>query len=445
MENGILVVHKHEVSPLSFISDCVNMFSAQAREGGVVISHCNNDVNQDIYSTIYSLTDDDIVFIDKFKMDQVLRNLISNALKFTPRGGSVTVTSSFIPDSVGLGGLEHSDDVSSDEIPAETEVSEFESPVSGPSSMFGGILNSPIIKERLNGGKRYNPTDSPVICKKNTSISTHGKLLIVVKDTGCGMLEEDYLRLFNEIVQFNPEVLQAGGGSGLGLWITKGIVDLHQGEIYVHSEGLGTGSSFTLKLPMERKLRVQKQLHEQEQEQSHEISINPSQEIVPGVILNSTVKNQNIVDLSLDMEEKKNSSCNFTKIENDDIIRKPVYHLLIVDDSSLNRKMLIKIFRIAGHTCDEAEDGVIAVSKVKEKMALSSIPYNAILMDFVMPNMDGPTATKQIRSFGYKAPIFGVTGNTLDSDINYFLESGANQVLAKPFDISVFNRAIIEI
>ena len=145
------------------------------------------------------------------------------------------------------------------------------------------------------------------------------------------------------------------------------------------------------------------------------------------------------------MGEKKVSSSNLTKIENDDIIQKPVYHLLIVDDSSLNRKMLIKIFRVAGHTCDEAEDGVIAISKVKEKMALSSIPYNAILMDFVMPNMYGPTATKQIRSFGYKAPIFGVTGNTLDSDINYFLESGANQVLAKPFDISVFNRAIIEI
>ena len=60
----------------------------------------------------------------------------------------------------------------------------------------------------------------------------------------------------------------------------------------------------------------------------------------------------------------------------------------------------------------------------------------------MMPNIDGPTATKEIRSLGYTAPIFGVTGNTLDSDIDYFLDSGANKVLAKPLDIDIFDMAI---
>ena len=59
-------------------------------------------------------------------------------------------------------------------------------------------------------------------------------------------------------------------------------------------------------------------------------------------------------------------------------------------------------------------------------------------MDFVMPNMDGPTATKAIRHLGYRGPIFGVTGNALDSDVNYFVRSGANGVLAKPFDFAAF-------
>ena len=59
-----------------------------------------------------------------------------------------------------------------------------------------------------------------------------------------------------------------------------------------------------------------------------------------------------------------------------------------------------------------------------------------------MPNMDGPTATKAIRHLGYRGPIFGVTGNALDSDVNYFVQSGANGVLAKPFDFAAFKELI---
>ena len=65
-----------------------------------------------------------------------------------------------------------------------------------------------------------------------------GKLVVVVKDNGAGISKENQKRLFTEIVQFNPEILQAGGGSGLGLWISKGIVDLHDGTIRVYSAGI---------------------------------------------------------------------------------------------------------------------------------------------------------------------------------------------------------------
>ena len=74
--------------------------------------------------------------------------------------------------------------------------------------------------------------------------------------------------------------------------------------------------------------------------------------------------------------------------------------ILIVDDSRLNRKMLCKVLRCKGHVCDEAEDGLQAIAKVQEKMKLSTEegkPYfDAILMDFVMPNMDGPTGTSHL-------------------------------------------------
>jgi CheY-like chemotaxis protein len=128
-----------------------------------------------------------------------------------------------------------------------------------------------------------------------------------------------------------------------------------------------------------------------------------------------------------------------------------VYDILVVDDSSLNRKMLCRLLRTAGYKCEEANDGQSAVEKVKARTESgagtgtgSKGYYDAILMDFVMPIMDGPTATQAIRGLGYSYPIFGVTGNALDSDINYFVKCGANAVLTKPFDFNRFKRLMKE-
>jgi DNA-binding response OmpR family regulator len=62
-----------------------------------------------------------------------------------------------------------------------------------------------------------------------------------------------------------------------------------------------------------------------------------------------------------------------------------------------------------------------------------------------MPVKDGPTATAELRAMGYNGPIFGVTGNGLTSDMDYFLSSGADKVLLKPLDMSAFKAAMKEI
>lgn len=227
-----------------------------------------------------------------------------------------------------------------------------------------------------------------------------GKLIVSVTDTGAGISPQNQNRLFKEIVQFNPEKLQSGGGSGLGLWISGGIISLHDGEISVYSEGEGMGSSFTLELPMVR-----------------------SPPKPPPSSIKST--NSNIAFLGSSTKSRSLPTLPKTPMDSvarsaptpppDVVIASPTYTLLVVDDSRLNRKMLLKCLRADGHTCSEAADGLEAIVMVKEKIDCANggqgKPFDAILMDFIMPNMDGPTATKEIRALGYTAPIFGVTGN----------------------------------
>jgi len=109
--------------------------------------------------------------------------------------------------------------------------------------------------------------------------------------------------------------------------------------------------------------------------------------------------------------------------------------VLIVDDVKSNRKLLLYHVKSLFKEFDEAVDGAVAVDKVHQAME-EGRPFDVILMDFIMPNMDGPTAAAEIRRLGYRGAIFGVTGNALQRDIDLFLESGANRVYLKPLDVA---------
>jgi signal transduction histidine kinase len=116
--------------------------------------------------------DDVLVSIDATKFSQVIRNLLSNALKFTPKGGKVTVTCSTIP-------MNHKDfSVHFAEVPSG-------------------------IKERY---------------ELNSLSNLHGFVRIHVHDTGVGISSANQIQMFKEFTQFNPDKLQNGQGSGLGLW-----------------------------------------------------------------------------------------------------------------------------------------------------------------------------------------------------------------------------------
>jgi signal transduction histidine kinase len=417
LESGILELHKESIVVDSFLKDCVTMFSAQARECGVIMTMITDATDNDIEVTSddnnilsTSLLPTDSIFADKFKMDQVIRNLMSNALKFTPRGGHVTVKATFVHDTSPRISLERG--------------------TMSPCRVTTGISVIKVSKkkaESMSSRYRRHPTVAVTYPEPDPlllSDPVRGKLVVDVTDTGAGISRENQKRLFTEIVQFSPEKLQAGGGSGLGLWITQEILNLHDGSISVSSEGEGMGSSFTIEMPMLRWCAAQSVVAP---------ARTPSFILPPLKTYNTsdeTVSGCDDIELiggSASSETKMSRTIqqNHAQAQAQAQAQRQVqgqgqghgnsFDLLIVDDSRLCRKMLLKCLRADGHTCFEAEDGLEAIAMVKERIGHArgghGRPFDAVLMDFVMPNMDGPTATKEIRALGYKAPIFGVTGN----------------------------------
>lgn len=133
------------------------------------------------------------------------------------------------------------------------------------------------------------------------------------------------------------------------------------------------------------------------------------------------------------------------------VSRKTGRRVLVVDDVSSNRKLVIRLLLRSGvESCEQAADGQEALAAYKKaRMAQclnntrnsfesvsSSVtvdePFDAILMDCEMPVMNGPTATKQLREMGCRAPIVGISGNVMPADVQMFMLHGADAVLPKP-------------
>lgn len=117
---------------------------------------------------------------------------------------------------------------------------------------------------------------------------------------------------------------------------------------------------------------------------------------------------------------------------------------LVVDDVSSNRKILARMFTKMGHHVVEAIDGLQAVEQYSLDLEKGN-SFHAVFMDFVMPNMDGPSATSSLRRLGYMGPIYGVTGNVLEADVKHFLSSGATRVVHKPIKTDTVGKLLSEI
>lgn len=296
----------------AFLQDFENLYGEQAKSKGIS------------YETVLASDLEVQIIGDSLRLNQVLSNLLSNALKFTPAKG--------------------------------------------------------IIKLRVS---------------KTGEDQENVYLRFEVIDTGCGIAEENYDKIFESFEQENVDVTYKYGGTGLGLSIVKRFTQLMGGGIHVTSVQ-GSGSTFTVDLPFGK------------------------------------IKESGKPTRFSDIDGRSDLARDCYVIDYDFKGKR----ILLVEDNELNREIAEELIGATGASVESAEDGVQAVKKFKES---AEGYYDLILMDVQMPHMDGYEATRCIRALGcsdaQKVPIFAMTANAFAEDVQKSREAGMNAHISKPLNI----------
>jgi len=313
-ESGKIKLINHHFRPLVMLDNVIDMLSILA-------------VNKEVsLSRQLELAPGLILNGDDFRLKQVVLNLLTNAIKFTPAGGKISI---------------HAE---------------------------------------------YLKTD------KNST----GIFKIVVKDSGIGIAQDDLKKIFEDFTQIEtPSDVPRQTGTGLGLPITKRIIDLFDGKIDVKSE-VGKGSVFSVEIPL------------------------------------TSVESEKIVI------DEPGEVCGIGSILKDK-------RILMVDDIKINLLLLSRIMDKNGVRYDLASDGEEAFK------LFQSTSYDLIITDVQMPKMDGLELTKRVRNevdrIKADVPVIGYTGSASLEERSKYLDYGMNDLLDKPFTendlVEVLGRVIL--
>ena len=283
---------------------------------------------QDFYIDTQDVLHEDII-TDKLRLTQVLLNIISNAVKYTPVGGMVNIRVSEKP------------------------------------------------------------------CRREG----YTTLIFSVKDNGIGMSPEFCKQVFDSFSREYTVTENGIGGTGLGMAITKNIVDMMGGTITVESEA-GKGTEFTVVLECETS------------------GVTVKREPIPEQ--RAFIRNEN---QKLQVEGQRSYAGK---------------KILLVEDNELNREIATAIMEEIGLNVDIAEDGTDAVTIMSSERGSK---YDLIFMDIQMPKMDGYTATREIRTLNNpkcaNIPIIAMTANAFEEDRKKAIKAGMNGHIAKPISSEV--------
>ncbi|MBF0443945.1 MAG: response regulator [Magnetococcales bacterium] len=228
--------------------------------------------------------------------------------------------------------------------------------------------------------------------KITLEVKSHFKdrILFVVRDTGIGISHKKLNSIFQPFTQADNSITRRFGGSGLGLSICNHLVEKMGGTIQVESEvGKGSSFSFTARLP-------------------------------------KSVGNLADITLTQVIRQKSRNSSETKKATQESAM-----HILLVDDADDNILVIKAFLKTTPHTLQITKNGKQAVE------AFAKGSFNMIMMDMMMPIMDGYEATRRIRALEKKTnrpavPIVALTANAMKEDLEKTIEAGCDMYLSKP-------------
>ena len=315
IESGKMDLEMVAVDLKKVLSEVKDMFATQMEQKNITFSVNSSQIRNSR------------VLCDKNRLNRVLLNLISNAYKFTPEGGTV---------SVNVWQIESED-------------------------------------------------------------KSKGQYELRVSDSGIGMTEEFAAKVFEAFERERTSTASGIQGTGLGMAITKSIIDLMGGSIKVYTAP-NKGTEFVVRIAFD--------LQEDFEDNTQTEEISEDKE-------NKENKDKN---LSVDFSEMR---------------------VLLVEDMAINREIATMLLKNLGFTIESAENGQIAVD-----MVAKSEPgyYDVVLMDIQMPVMDGYDAARGIRKLENEElaqiPIVAMTANAFAEDVKKAHDAGMNGHIAKPIDIN---------
>ncbi|KAL6252948.1 hypothetical protein RBB50_000667 [Rhinocladiella similis] len=381
LDSAMMAVSPADTQPMSVMHKVLKMFEAELKTNDIKL-----DVNID---TSYTDLHVEWVRLDPHRLSQVLINLMTNAIKFT-----ATQENRIVRMHVAA----------SDSRPSQED------------------------KWRLTYIPSATPKDKDVTASPEWGLGKPIYLHFAVQDTGRGLNDLEKKQLFQRFSQASPRTHVTYGGSGLGLFISRQLVELQGGEIGVASE-TGKGSVFAFYVKARRCQRPDGASDDDQawlrkgsksslmmtlNNHNHPPSLTPQNTVIPASLRSPALK----------------SSLN----------------VLVVEDNLINQKVLAGQLRKIGCEVYVANHGGEAIEQIQQskfdrRHINDGVNIDVVLMDLEMPVMDGQTCAKRLREMQESGelvahiPVIAVTANARAEQIEMTLKSGIDDVVSKPFRI----------